>query len=220
MIDLGKDFDIPKKLFSNNFNKINIHIHPDYQGLFLCYQEVFKALKSDLSLWIKSPYLYIWKDPNIQGYTIVNACYLYLFFSKNLPTQIELMIYNYPNEPKNLELLRKMSSLEFINFLSSCNFDIERLNPKKLQSLINQHIHPEIIFELNQQNSYKPHYEMSLDVLAKFLSISRNKLNYKNKIIQQTKDNVFQELMKDSKNSEQILNNPNFILTPDKIWQR
>jgi len=51
-----------------------------------------------------------------------------------------------------------------MKFLSSYHHDLDRMNPAKMQSLINAHISSEVILALNKENSFKPHRTMSLDL--------------------------------------------------------
>jgi hypothetical protein len=46
--DFNEKFGTPKKLLCKNFNKIQISVHPYFSGIYLCYQEAFKSLKTDL----------------------------------------------------------------------------------------------------------------------------------------------------------------------------
>jgi hypothetical protein len=60
--DFNEKFGAPKKLLCKNFNKIQISIHPDFSGIYLCYQEAFKSLKADLSILTSYPEIRVWKD--------------------------------------------------------------------------------------------------------------------------------------------------------------
>ncbi|MHA3056597.1 hypothetical protein ACX1NT_01545 [Acinetobacter sp. ANC 5584] len=216
---LNDKFGIPKELCCKKFNKIQISIHPDFSGIYICYREAFKSLKADLSIFTSSPKLHLWKDPNISGYTVANSFQWYLYFSKNMPKNIKLFIQPFPPEKEKIELLKKAESSEFIQFISSFAHDVNRLNPQKLLRLINTHISSEVILTLNKENSYKPHATMSLELLAKLLSQTRNQLNYRNKAIAKERQYVLDELEKNSEIVQQLLNNPNFILSPDQLWK-
>ena len=217
--DFNEKFGTPKKLLCKNFNKIQISIHHDFSGIYLCYQEAFKSLKADLSIFTSYPEIHVWKDPNISGYTIANACQWHLYWSKNTPKNINLLIHAFPQDEDKIELLKKEASLEFMKFLSSYPHELDRLNPKKLQSLINTYISSEVILDLNKENSFKPHRTMSLDLLAKLLSYTLNQLNYRNKIINRKRQNVLNQLQQTSRIVQQLLNNPDFVLTPDQLWK-
>ena len=99
------------------------------------------------------------------------------------------------------------------------HFCRDRMNPTKMQSLINAHISYEVILAFNKENSFKPHRTMSLDLLAKLLSFTRNQLNYRNKVISQKRQNVLDQLQQTSGIVQQLLNNPDFVLTPDQLWK-
>jgi hypothetical protein len=62
--DFNEKFGTPKKLLCKNFNKIQISVHPYFSGIYLCYQEAFKSLKTDLSTLNPSLEIHVWKDPN------------------------------------------------------------------------------------------------------------------------------------------------------------
>ncbi|EKF47435.1 hypothetical protein MSC39_09120 [Acinetobacter nosocomialis] len=217
--DFNEEFGTPKKLLCKNFNKIQISIHPDFSGIYLCYQEAFKSLKADLSILTPYPELRVWKDPNIVGYTIVNACQWHLYASQNMPKNIKLLIHSFPQDEEKVKLLKKVASSEFIKFLYSYHHDLNRINPEKLKTLINNHIYSEVILALNKESSFKPHCTMSLDLLAKLLSYTRNQLNYRNKVINLKRQNVLDQLQQTSEIVQQLLNNVDFVLTPDQLWK-
>lgn len=220
VFDFNEEFGTPKKLLCKNFNKIQISIHPDFSGIYLCYQEAFKSLKADLSIFNSYPELRVWKDPNIVGYTIVNLCQWHLYASQNMPKNIKLLIHSFPQDEEKVELLKKVASSEFIKFLSSYHHNLDRLNPEKFQTLINTHISSEVILALNKKNSFKPHCTMSLDLLAKLLSCTRNQLNYRNKVINRKRQNVLDQLQQTSGIVRQLLNNTDFVLSPDQLWKQ
>ncbi|SSV33604.1 hypothetical protein [Acinetobacter nosocomialis] len=217
--DFNEEFGTPKKLLCKNFNKIQISIHPDFSGIYLCYQEAFKSLKADLSILTPYPELRVWKDPSIVGYTIVNACQWHLYASQNMPKNIKLLIHSFPQDEEKVKLLKKVASSEFIKFLYSYHHDLNRINPEKLKTLINNHIYSEVILALNKESSFKPHCTMSLDLLAKLLSYTRNQLNYRNKVINLKRQNVLDQLQQTSEIVQQLLNNVDFVLTPDQLWK-
>ena len=220
-IDFNEKFGAPKNLLCKNFNKIQISIHPDFFGIYLCYQEALKSLKVDLSILTVTSHTYIrvWKDPNRSGYTIANSCQWYLYWSKNTPKNINLLIHSFPQDEDKIELLKKEASLEFMKFLSAYHHNLDRMNPAKMQSLINAHISPEVILTLNKKNSFKPHRTMSLDLLSKRLSFKRNQLNYRNKVINRQRQKIFDQLQQTSGIVQQLLNNVDFVLTPDQLWK-
>ena len=220
-IDFNEKFGAPKNLLCKNFNKIQISIHPDFFGIYLCYQEALKSLKVDLSILTVTSHTYIrvWKDPNRSGYTIANSCQWYLYWSKNTPKNINLLVHSFPQDEDKIELLKKEASLEFMRFLASYHHDLDRMNPAKMQSLINAHISYEVILALNKENSFKPHRTMSLDLLSKRLSFKRNQLNYRNKVINRQRQKIFDQLQQTSGIVQQLLNNVDFVLTPDQLWK-
>lgn len=217
--DFDEEFGAPKKLLCKKFNKIQISIHPDFSGIYLCYQEAFKSLKADLSILTSYPEIRVWKDPNRSSYTIVNACQWHLYWSKNTPKNINLLIHFFPQDEDKIDLLKKEASLEFMRFLASYHHELDRMNPAKMQSLINAHISYEVILALNKENSFKPHRTMSLDLLAKLLSYTRNQLNYRNKVINRKRQSVLDQLEQTSAIVKQLVNNVDFVLTPDQLWK-
>ena len=216
--DFNEKFGAPKKLLCKNFNKIQISIHPDFSGIYLCYQEAFKALKTDLGILNPRPEIHVWKDTNLSGYTIASNFQWFLYWTQNAPKEINLIIHSLPKDNKKIELLKNVASSEFIKFLSFYH-ELDRLNPKKMQSLINAHISSEVILALNKENSFKPHRTMSLDLLAELLSCTQNQLNYRNKVINRKRQNVLDQLQQTSGIVQQLLNNPDFVLTPDQLWK-
>ena len=217
--DFDEEFGIPKKLLCKNFNKVQISVHPYFSGIYLCYQEAFKSLKTDLSTLNPSLELHVWKDPNISSFTITNNFQWFIYWSQHIPKSINLLVHSFPQNEEKVELLKKEASLEFMKFLSSYHHDLDRMNPAKMQSLINAHISSEVILALNKENSFKPHRTMSLDLLAKLLSYTRHQLNYRNKVINRKRQNVLDQLQQTSGIVQQLLNNVDFVLTPDQLWK-
>ncbi|MDC5100618.1 hypothetical protein NRA35_12335 [Acinetobacter baumannii] len=217
--DFNEKFGAPKKLLCKNFNKIQISIHPDFSGIYLCYQEAFKALKTDLGILNPRPEIHVWKDTNLSGYTIASNFQWFLYWTQNAPKEINLIIHSLPKDNKKIEPLKNVASSEFLKFLSSTYYDLNRLNPKRLHNLINEYISAEAIYKLNKENSFKPHRTMSLDLLAKRLSYTRYQLNYRNKVINQKRQSVLDQLEQTSEVVQQLLNNADFVLTPDQLWK-
>jgi len=183
--DFDEEFGIPKKLLCKNFNKVQISVHPYFSGIYLCYQEAFKSLKTDLSTL------------NFQWF---------IYWSQHIPKSINLLVHSFPQNEEKVELLKKEASLEFMKFLSSYHHDLDRMNPAKMQSLINAHISSEVILALNKENSFKPHRTMSLDL-------------HRNKVINRKRQNVLDQLQQTSGIVQQLLNNVDFVLTPDQLWK-
>ena len=163
--------------------------------------------------------LHVWKDPNFSGFTITNNFQWFLYWSQHIPKNINVLVHSFPQDEDKIELLKKEASLEFMRFLASYHHDLDRMNPAKMQSLINAHISPEVILTLNKKNSFKPHRTMSLDLLSKRLSFKRNQLNYRNKVINRQRQKIFDQLQQTSGIVQQLLNNVDFVLTPDQLWK-
>ena len=60
---------------------------------------------------------------------------------------------------------------------------------------------------------------MSLDLLEKRLSYTRYQLNYRNKVINRKRQSVLDQLEQTSEVVQQLLNNADFVLTPDQLWK-
>lgn len=217
--NFNKEFGTPKILTGKDFNNINITVHPIFSGIYLCFEEIFKSLKTDLTLFSSHSELRVWKDPNITGYTVANNFQWYLHWSKTMPKNIKLLVHSFPQHVEKAELLKKEVSTEFLSFLSSFHYQLSRLNPEKLLRLINAYISTETLLNLNKENSYKPHRQMSLELLAKLLSCTRNQLNHRNKIINSQRATVLDHLAQTSEMAQQLLNNSEFILSPDQLWR-
>ena len=109
-IDFNEKFGAPKKLLCKNFNKIQISINPDFSGIYLCYQEAFKALKTDLGILNPRPEIHVWKDTNLSGYTIASNFQWFLYWTQNAPKEINLIIHSLPKDNKKIELLKNVAS--------------------------------------------------------------------------------------------------------------
>ena len=212
-------FGVPKELSCRNFNKTHTSIHPSFAGIYLCYQEAFKSLKADLSILTSCPVLSVWKDPNIAGYTIAKDFMWHLYFSQNIPKNIKLLVYSFPSNEEKIKLLKRVVSSEFLGFLPSFHHNLNKMNPQKLLNLINTHISSEAILVLNKEKSFKPHSSMSLDLLAKLVSYTRNQLNYRNRVIFQERQNVLNQLEQTSQIAQQLLNDPELSLSTDLLWK-
>lgn len=217
-LDFKETFGIAKEISCKNFHKVQTAIHPDFYGVHLCYQELFRSLKTDLSLFNQS-HINVWKVPNIQEYLIINNFQWHLYWSKIMPKNIKLLVNNFPQDIHKIQLLNYYVSSEFIAFLSSTHHELNKINPDKLQMLINTHISPEILLNLNKTYFDKAHAKISLDLLAKLLSFTRNKLNYRNRIILEQRKSVFDELEQSSDIVKNLLNRTDFTLSPDQVWR-
>lgn len=217
--DFNEEFGTARKLLCKNFNKIQISIHPDFFGIYLCYKEAFKALKTDLGILNPSPEIHVWKDTNLSGYTIASNFQWFLYWTQNVTEEINLIVHSLPKDNKKIKLLKNVVSSEFLKFLSSTYLDLNRLNPKRLYNLINEYISAEAIYTLNKEKSFKPHRTMSLELLANLLSCTRNQLNHRNKVIHQKRQKALDQLEQTSEVVKQLLNNPDFVLTPDQLWE-
>lgn len=217
--NFNNEFGTPKILTGKDFNKINITVHPIFAGIYLCFEELFKSLKTDFSVFSARPELHVWKDSNFTSYTVANNFQWYLYWSKTMPKNIKLLVHPFPQHVEKVELLKKEASTEFLGFLSSFHYQLNRLNPEKLLILINTYISTETLLNLNKENSYKPHRKMSLELLAKLLSYTRNQLNHRNKNINAQRADILDQLAQTSEIAQQLLNNSEFTLSPDRLWR-
>lgn len=219
VVNFSSEFGPYKELYCKNFNKVQLSIHPKFAGIFYCFIEIYKGLQTNISQVIPDQKLIVWKDIENAGYTIANAIHWYLCFSKSPPADITLIVYPSPQDHKKIERLKQISSDEFIHFISSFRFDINQINPTKLQRLINTYLSFETILKLNKESSQKPHSQMSLELLAQLLQCSRNQLNQRIKKINQQRTHVLNELSLNSRCVKELMNHPNISLNTEKIWK-
>lgn len=208
--DFNNEFPVVNEFLCQDSSKLHINVHPEFEGIYLCYFQAFKSLKNDLSQLLDYSEIHVWQDQKIPGYLIANACQVYLCLLQNPPKDSKIFMHKFPQQHEKLALLKREVSLEFLIFLSSYPHDLNRVNPEKLLSLINRFISPEAILILNKQYSYKPHYSMSLQQLAKLLSFSPHQLNYRKKILQAKKQSILVDLQKNSQMVRQYIKNPDF----------
>jgi hypothetical protein len=218
--DFYEEFGTPKELLCKRFNKNQIRLHSCFSGIYLCYQEASKSLITDLSMFNPKRELHVWKDPTISHYIVANNLKWYLYWSKKEPENINLLVRPFTFNTEKIELLKKIESSEFMIFLSSCLFDKRRLNPEKLLALINSYISSEVILDLNKKDALKAHSTMSLNQLAKLLKHTPAQLRHCNRNINNERQNVLNKLEQSSKIVHQLLNNPDFVLSPDQLWKR
>ena len=217
--EFNQEFGTAKELFCKNFNKLHLSVHPDFSGIQLCYVWAFQSIKADLSIFVSQPELRVWKDPNIDGYRVANNIHMYLYLLNTTPQNIKLQVHSFPRDVEKIKLSKQQASSEFLKFLSSFHHDLNKLNPERLQGLINMHISSKVILNLNKENSFKPHCTISLDLLAKLLKFTRNQLNHRNKIIKQQRRNVLDQLEQTDEIVQQLLNHPDFAISPDQLWK-
>lgn len=215
--DFNSVFGKPKTTKTRLWHKTEIFVHPEFLGIYHCYFEIFKGLKTDLSLLHNSSDLIVFEDPHSNCYYIANLFHWYLYYKNKPPKYINLRIYNHPNN-NLINELKKIISHEFIQFISSFQFDIDLINPNRLLNSINTHICPELILKHNKCHSFKLHSKMSIDLLAKTLSFNRNQLNYRLKKLKQERNDVLIELELSNPLIYQLLNDPNFELNAEQLW--
>lgn len=121
----------------------------------------FQSFKTDLGILNPRPEIHVWKDTNLSGYTIASNIQWFLYWTQNAPKEINLIIHSLPKDNKN-RTIKNVASSEFLKFLSSTYYDLNRLNPKRLHNLINEYISAEAIYKLNKENSFQtsPYYEL------------------------------------------------------------
>ncbi len=61
---------------------------------------------------------------------------------------------------------------------------------------------------------------MGFDMLAKLLGFSRNHLNYRLKMLNQSRNTVLNALEAESKVVKRLLDDPNYVVKPEDIWSK
>lgn len=203
-----------------NFQKIKIMIDPNAYGLHLCYLNIFQKLAADLDISNRIKELHVWKSEKIDGYTIFNNIPLYLSYVKQDVKEITLIIHQQPTfSDDELVFLKELCSREFIQFIKTVKLDIKSLNPRKTLHLINTHLSRQTLLTLNKKTSFKPHHQMSLELLAQLLSCSRNQLNQRIKNIKQERTQIFTELSQHSRCAKELIDCSDSCITAEKIWR-
>ncbi|QGM26560.1 hypothetical protein [Acinetobacter towneri] len=203
-----------------NFQKIKIMIDPNAYGLHLCYLNIFQKLAADLDISNRIKELHVWKSEKIDGYTIFNNIHLYLSYVKQDVKEITLIIHQQPTfSDDELVFLKELCSREFIQFIKTVKLDIKSLNPRKTLHLINTHLSRQTLLTLNKKTSFKPHHQMSLELLAQLLSCSRNQLNQRIKNIKQQRTQIINELSLHSSCVKELIDRPDSCITTEKIWR-
>lgn len=212
-------FGQPKRLNRKNINLIKISIHPNFFGIYLCYLNLLNSLSTDLEIFNRPREVHVWKMPQTDGYVLMNNINWYMYYTMQNIQDVTLLVYNSPDLSKaELQLLHQDASIELIQFLKSTKHDIQKVNPTKLQHLINKHLSPQIILDLNKNLSSKPHRQMSFDLLAQLLSSNRNQLNHRVRVLNQERKTVLDQLSQESSCVRELLNIPNTYISPEKIW--
>ena len=218
-LDFNKEFGKSKIINLRDFKSCQISIHPIFSDIFLCYEEFVKSLKTDLTVLISKSELHLWHDPKIRGYVITNYFQWFLYCSTNGSKIKKLRVHSFPQNFDKIELLKKEVSMDFLSTLSSYRCDLDKLNPQKLLTLINKNISREIIINLNKEYSQKPHQHMSLELLSEKLGCTRNQLNSLIKAINLRRRAVFDQLEQSSDIVHRLLNNADFVLSPEELWK-
>lgn len=220
-IDFDREFGTPRKLMDKDFNKLEIDIHPDFYGIYLCFDELLKSHIITLNFLIEQQQqplqLSVWKDQTYNRYRVVTDLLKFIYLNDN-PQRISLNIYNYPTDIAQIEHLKQLESKTFLNFLTSYHTDLQKLNPKRMLAMINAYIAAKEILDLNKKNSFKPHRKMSLELFAKLLSLDRNQLNYRIRSAELPRKNLINQLEKNSPIIKKMLNNTAFELQINDIW--
>jgi len=203
-----------------NFKKSRITIHPHAYGFNLCYLNMWKNLAVDLDISNRIKELHVWKTPEFDSYTVFNNIHLYLSYLKNDIKEVTLIIHHQQSFSEDeLAFLMELCSREFIQFIKSTKFDIRSLDPRKTLHLINTHLSRQTLLTLNKESSLKPHYQMSLELLAQLLSCSRNQLNRRIKNIEQQRTHIFNKLSLNSSCVKELIGHSDSCLSTEKIWR-
>ena len=218
-VDFKKSFG--KYLISSNRNSfsLNLQVHHDLRHINLCFNELFQSLNSDLSMFFPHPInLRVWKVDSSDQFYCANELVKY-YYLKNSPQKVDLRVFKYPNCIEKVQLLKKISSLDFLNSLEQFSYDLKKLNPIKLQRFINQYICPEQLLSINKEQNLKPRPKIGLDTLAKKLKVTRNQLNYRIEEIDKARLNALNQLEENSSIIEETLNQSSYYVSPDKVWR-
>ena len=217
-IDLNQILGEHKILKDKKISLIKHQIHPDFTGIYNCYTELFKGLNFNLELSFDSNlYLAVCKAPQYDSYVCVHHLTRFYYFSQS-DRFIHFHVYQYPENAEDIDALKVYVGNEFLNDLRKYPYQLTKLNPKRLQALINEYIPSECLLKLNKQYSYKAHKTMGLEVLAKELKVSDQQLQRQIKSIEKRRKQTLDDLEKNSAIAKAMLNDPNFVLTPDLIW--
>lgn len=217
-IDLNQILGEHKILKDKKISLIKHQIHPDFTGIYNCYTELFKGLNFNLeSSFDSNLYLAVCKAPQHDSYVCVHHLTRFYYFSQS-DRFIHFHVYQYPENAEDIDALKVYVGNEFLNDLRKYPYQLTKLNPKRLQALINEYIPSECLLKLNKQYSYKAHKTMGLEVLAKELKVSDQQLQRQIKSIEKRRKQTLDDLEKNSAIAKAMLNDPNFVLTPDLIW--
>lgn len=218
--EIDKKFGRARLSSWNSIKNAEIRIHPDFIGISRCYREIFKALEHNSTNVNHAQHLHLWQLKKSSTYYLMYDFHYY-FQHQRLPNKnLKIKIRTLPTTTEDLNALQEFSSRKFINTLSSHRYKIERIHPTRLQNLINQFICPTVLYEINQQSLLKPQYKMGFDMLAKLLGFSRNHLNYRLKMLNQSRNIVLNALEAESEVVKRLLDDPNYVVKPEDIWSK
>lgn len=217
-IDFNKTFGEPKILKNKKINLIKLQVHPDFIGVFGCIDELFSALNFDLNfLYESDPFLTLWKDSRQAGYFCVHDLARFYHFNQ-LHDPVDLKIYNYPSDLNLVQKLKYYVGDEFLKYLHRFPYHLKEINPKRLQAMINQYIPSECLLKLNKKYSFKPHKTLGLEVLTHELQFTEKQVDCQVKKQRKLHQSTLNQLERNSPIAKAMLNEPNFILSPDLIW--
>ena len=220
--DFNKEFGNPINTINKNSKSTYIQEHPELQNIYICFDELIQSINIDLNILLPKPIsLNVIKNLEANqknSYYYLNN-FLYFYCINKHPQPINLNLFSAILDEEKIELLKINAGYEFLNILNNFQYDIKKLNPQRLLTLINHYIPSKCLLDLNKRYSMKAHKQLSLDLLAKQLKFSRNQLNYRIKELEKQRAFALDELKNKSEIVQKLLDDPDFIISPSKIWK-
>lgn len=134
---INKNFGTLKTNLVKNIIESDISIHPDFLGIYKCYEEIFHCLETDLTLFKSEKTFDLWSTSDSANYYLVYGFHFYFNYLIDAKKNWKIHVRALPKDTDGLNALKQLSSREFIELIRSFRFDIHRMNPTALHKLIN-----------------------------------------------------------------------------------
>lgn len=216
-------YENPCKRFSlikvqrEKLEHFNLKVHPNFLGLFQCSKELFRCLSVPFDNNLSSTFD-IWQDSQSSQNYLLYDFYHYLYLLNSSQQKIKCKIYALPSSTHDLRDLSIFSSYRLIEDMKRYQYNLDQMNPQRLNTLLNRSVSPTVILQLNRAKLSTSSYTMSLESLAELLGFTRHRFNYRIKLLKDLHSTELEALEQQSEIVKKLVQDRSYTLSAQDIW--